>query len=125
MRRSTEEITLSFDGKYFTQKDKKVTASLPVKKIPLLIPYYFLEAVQYENYNDAIELLDKNNYDKIEPIQLKNFFGSFTDVLQNPYHRELAPFAAIKQKVSDSLYQLKYYNFEIKDGKIENITELK
>ncbi len=124
MCKNTKEIILSFDGKTFSEKSKKVTASLPVKNIDRLIPYYFLEAVLAENYELAISLLDNNSYGNTQAMQLKNFFGDYCEVLQNRYESAFAKYPAVKHKINDRLYRLKYYDFVVKDGLIENILEI-
>lgn len=124
MCQNTQEIKLEYDGNVLTQKEKKVTAKKSVKNIDKLIPFYFLEAIKAENFDMAKSLLHKENYKDVEAVQFINFFGDFDIVLQNSYEKKYVKYVAIRKKISDCYYELKYYDFVICDGIIENIIEL-
>lgn len=121
MCRHNEELFLDYDGTSLKTADRKIKIIKPPVKKDKLIPYYFLEALMSEFYDEALKMLEPNHYKDITSVQLKNFFDNFYDITQNHYEEKYAEYVALKQKVSDSYYELKYYNFVVKDGLIENI----
>lgn len=121
MCRHSEEIYIDYDGKNFKETEKKKSVLKPIRQNNKLLPYYFTEAVLSKNYGEAIIMLDKNSYKDITDIQLENFFGDFSDILQNIYDEKYAGYIAIKKHIAKSFYELKYYDFKIKEGLIDNI----
>lgn len=115
------QTKIEYDGTKFTAAEKKLTAQKPHCANDKLLPYYFLEAVLCGDFPEAIKFLSETNYKDITPLQLKNFFGGFTEIVQNRYESALAKYPAVARRQTDSFYVVEYYEFIIKDGLIENI----
>lgn len=124
MAKHSRMTKLDYDGANFIIAEEKTEALLPLCKNEMLIPYYFLEAVLAEDYQQAVKLLNENNYKDITHGQLKSFFGEFTDVAQNSYESRFAKYPAVIRRRTDSFYTLSYYDFSVKDGLIENIVSV-
>jgi hypothetical protein len=112
---------IEYDGTKFITTEKKFTPQKPFGGAEKLLPYYFLEAVLYKDFPEAIKYLSETNYKDVTAQQLKNFFGDFTEVTQNRYEGSLAKYPAVIRRQTDSFFVASYYDFVIKDGLIENI----
>jgi hypothetical protein len=121
MLRHREEAKYRFDGKKLTLAERKIAPQKKLVKKDRLLPWYFLECVMAGDFDTAISLLAKENYEGIEAVQLENFFGEFDDVLQNIYDERYAPYVGVREKVSPCYAKVAYYRFDIKEGFIENI----
>ncbi len=93
----------------YIRKCKKVVSSYAV-------PYAFFAAIRAKNYTLAKSYLSSNFAD-IQPMQMENYFGKISQVYYNPY--ELS--GRISYIIEGDGYRS--YNFDIKDGLIEDISE--
>lgn len=125
MLRHSEEAKYSFDGKKLSLAEKKISPQKNLLKKEKLLPWYFLECVAAGDFETAISLLSKENYDVIEAAQLKNFFGEFDLILQNVYDERYAHCVGVRERVSPCFNKVSYYDFSIKDGHIDNIISVR
>lgn len=121
MLRHREEAKYSFDGKKFTLAERKIVPQKKLLKKERLLPWYFLECVLAKDFDTALTLLSKENYEGIEAVQLENFFGDFDEVLQNIYDERYASLVGVREKISPCYSKVAYYRFDIRNGFIENI----
>ena len=106
---------IEYDGTKFITTEKKFTPQKPFGGAEKLLPYYFLEAVLYKDFPEAIKYLSETNYKDVTAQQLKNFFGDFTEVTQNRYEGSLAKYPAVIRRQTDSFCGI-ILRFVIKDG---------
>ncbi len=114
----TTEWELS--GREFIAKSRKVESHVNFEREKLnqkVLPYAFLEELlvggDYKWYlkDNVLENADK----------LKGFFGEFIGVMPPPVFRDIEEVGLIYAK-DENLYNVEYFRFELKEGKIVNIT---
>lgn len=82
-----------------------------------VIPYVFIESIKSSFLEDEKDLLTEE-LKKADINYFENYFGDFTDIVQNPITNRLC----LIKKITDNYFEAIDYDFEFEKGKISNIT---
>lgn len=114
------EYGVALAGKY---KLAKLGDKNSVNVNPILVPYYFLDAIRVKDFDLARSYLSSALSQALDNKHLEKFFGEFKNFGQNLGENIFPEDVALFYDEND-IQVAKVFHFELKDGKIADITEI-
>ena len=120
MAKSGKAIEIHFSKPYsYTSKEIYINNKPTLISNPKLIPYAFLEAVRAKNYKLARYYMSQEMQEKLNDATLKNFFENIISISHDIYNDKVC---TISQE--NDIFVATDYDFNIKNGKINDIIQL-